>query len=109
MNAGQMRHRIKILRKKKEEGVYISAEPELEEIAEIWAKKEDKLSPKIWGQLSDNALNKKQFIVRYRTDINESLRLGFEGDIYNILGVADLLGNEQWLAILVERVVNVGI
>lgn len=108
MKCGDMRHRIRILRRKPPTPPIVSLKPEFDTIATVWAKKEDKINEEQWSASAINAVRKKQLVIRYRNDIDESMFVELGRDTLGVLAVAELGNNKQWLILLVGEVVNVG-
>lgn len=109
MRAGEMRERIKIYKAAAAEGPHVDLDAVGPLHARVWAKREDKIQEERWGALAQNAVRKKQFIIRWRDDLDESMKIGFRGRIYDVIALADLDNTLHWTIILAEKVVNSGL
>jgi len=108
MRAGEMRERIKIYTVPDPDGPTVDLDAEGDLYDEIWTKREDKVTEERWGVLAQNAIRKKQFIIRWRDDLNESMKIKFKSGTFDILAIADLDNTNQWTIMLAEEVVNSG-
>lgn len=118
MTAGELRSRIKILKRIPQDGPVVEfegskkeeeSEKNFKEIHNVACKREDRLNEKIWGSQAENAIRKKQLTIRFIKDINESMRVVLNGHSYEILATAEPDQRKQWLMLLIKEVVNVGI
>jgi len=82
----------------------------MELIARIRAKKEDRISPALWGQKALESRDARQFIVRYRELYRKGVTKIVHGeDVYTVTGDAELGNGRQWLALLAEKTSYKGI
>lgn len=108
MNIGELRERVSIMKPATIPGPVSDLEPELIEHVTVWAKREDKIQEERWGGLAVNAVNKKQFIIRYREDITTDMFIRWKGKDLNILDSAEL-EFKRWTIILAGEVINSGL
>ncbi len=68
-------------------------------LATVWASKAHKSSREFFAAQKINAETTDLFTVRYRRNIEATMRVGFDGKNYNIIGANDPDGRrvELWL------------
>ena len=53
------------------------------------------------GRLEADATT--EFTIRYRSDVNEAMRILFRGVVYNIRGIENVEFRDRWMRITAER------
>ena len=106
MKRGEMNTRIKLHRIKTPVGphhIFNPTHDHVELIREVWAKKEDKATASRWAMVTQNVVIRKQFIINYRYDLPEDMAVEHHGQIYTVLGRAELGNDRKWLMLLAGR------
>ena len=107
MKIGEMRERIALCRIKSPQSAYQIFNPALSDIApfaEVWAKREDKATVSRWGMVTTRAIERKQFIIRYRADLPAEMALVWNGEVFTVFGASDLANTKHWTMLLVGRI-----
>jgi len=71
-------------------------------IREVWTKREDSLNVNRWAMVTQNTINRKQFVINYRDDLPEDMAVEHKGKIYTVFAKPEL-GNKQWILLLAGR------
>lgn len=105
MKIGQMRDRIKFLNKKQQTGAVINlSDNNYEPYKTVWSKVEYVSSKEIYSTNANNTLNVVKFIIRYRTDIKNDMRIEFDNDTYEIKGIRPLDTKKMYLMVIGELI-----
>jgi SPP1 family predicted phage head-tail adaptor len=106
MNIGQMRDRITFLKKEEQTGAVVNLDGNYTDYATVWAKVEYFSSKEIYSANAINVLNSLKFIIRYRTDIDNAMRIRFDNNIYKITGIRPLDNKKMYMLIIAEQIEN---
>ncbi|MGD9700678.1 phage head closure protein [Acinetobacter sp.] len=105
MNAGEMRDKIIILKRRESTGpVKPLDDGAFEDYCALWAKVEYLRGSEFWSAKAVNAETTVRFIIRYRTDIKPDMRVNFDGKIYSITAVMPLDNTRRWTTIHASEV-----
>lgn len=104
MNAGEMRDRITLMKPPVQEGAFKDLNPAYDDYKTIWAKAEYFKVDEVYKNDADNAISIMKFVVRYREDVKNNMRVKFKGESYDITGARPVDGYKTWLLIICELV-----
>jgi SPP1 family predicted phage head-tail adaptor len=74
-------------------------------ISNIWAKRRQLLGKEAIKQGAEHNIIQVNFTIRARKDIDESMYIGHQGNIYNIVGIAPLDDYPAYMLIATVKVV----
>ena len=94
---GKMRDRI-TLQKPVDGGIYVNPE-NYKDYKSLWAWANFLRGSGLFAARAANVKTDVEFVVRYRTDIKETMRIQFNGNFYNIESVLPLDNTKQYLVI----------
>lgn len=101
LDPGQLRHRVELQKKIVAQAAGSGAEQVVwEKVADLWAKVEP-ISARdfIQGQAVQSQISTR-IIIRYRNDVDPTMRILHRGKVYNIRGVlADNQSGLEWLTL----------
>jgi len=106
MKRGELSARIKLHKIKTPQGPHHIFNPTHEDVTliqEVWAKREDNPTPSRWAMVTQNTITRVQFIINYREDLPEDLAVEHRGQIYPVLGRAELGQDKKWTILLAGR------
>ena len=87
IRAGQLRHRLKIDERAEEDNEYGDTEPQWAEKSEVWGRIETlKAGESVFSDKSQNRAT-SLVTVRYRRDLDPTMRFRNDHNIYNIVGI----------------------
>lgn len=84
MFAGELDRRITLRAVVNTENSFGEPIPTPSDIAEVWAKLIEKKGGEIYDAGLEQAQKERTFLIRHRTDIDESTLVSYEGDEYDI-------------------------
>lgn len=90
MNPGDLRHRVtlqKYVETTDEDGFITQT---WQNIATVWASVENLYGREYWEAAAIQKENTVKFTIRYRADIDQTMRIVFGGKIYNIVSVDNI-------------------
>jgi len=105
----EMRDRITFQVPKIEESPVKSLEPQYDDFVTVWAKVEYLKGREFWEAKAVNAETIVRFIIRYRKNISNDMRVFYDNKFYDITSVMLLDNTRKWLVVLGSEVVNSGI
>lgn len=79
-----------------------------ETFAELWAKAEPAVGREFEAAAAIQAERPVKFTARWRDDLDESMRVVWRGEPYNIRSLADIKGKRRELVIYTQGGVNDG-
>jgi len=106
MKRGDMRERIKLYRIKTPDGphhIFNPTKDDVEPIREVWTKREDSLTVNRWAMVTQNIINRKQFIINWRDDLPEDMAVEFRGELYTVVARPELGNVRKWIMLLAGR------
>lgn len=109
MRIEEMRDRITFQTPKIEESPVKSLELQYDDFATVWAKVEYLKGREFWEAKAVNAETAVRFIIRYRKNIGNDMRVLYDKKFYNITSIMPLDNTRKWLVVLGSEVVNSGI
>lgn len=109
MRMEEMRDRITFQVPKIEESPVKSLEPQYDDFVTVWAKVEYLKGREFWEAKAVNAETIVRFIIRYRKNISNDMRVFYDNKFYDITSVMLLDNTRKWLVVLGSEVVNSGI
>ena len=102
---GNMKHRVTLQTVSRSVDAMGGTSNSFTSITSFWAQKIPVKSDELfkYGQVQNHNIFK--FIVRYRTDINQTCRLtDADSNIYRVTGVRDIDAEHKYLEILTEQI-----
>lgn len=101
MDAGKLRHRITIQRPARSQNPETGAITQTwEDVAPVWASVEPLSAREFIAAQSTQSRVTARIVIRYRDDIDASMRILHKGKIYNIEGVLpDNQSGREWLTL----------
>jgi len=103
MDPGELRNRITLQKKKEATGPVLPLD-EYEDYKTIWAKASYLTGRTLYAARAANVKTDVEFIIRYRTDIDETMRVKYKGKTYEIDAILPLDNKEEYLAIKAHEV-----
>lgn len=104
MHAGELRDRIILMKQPIQKGAFKDLNPTYEEYKPLWAKAEYFKVNEVYKNDADNAISIMQFVVRYREDVENNMKVKFKGEFYDVKGARPIEGYKTWLLIICEMV-----
>lgn len=104
MKIGDLRHRItlqKYTETTDEEGF---STQEWQDIATVWASVENLYGREYWQAAAIQAENTVKFIIRYRNDISNDMRIKFQGQHYEIISTDNIKYKNEYIEIKAKAV-----
>jgi len=98
-NAGELRYRITLQKKidiTDNEGF---TKPDWDDVATVWAAVENLHGREYWEAAAIQAENTVKFTIRYRPDVDQTMRIIFRGKVYNILSVDNIKYRNEFIEI----------
>lgn len=77
---------------------------EYEDYISLWAESRFLRGKNFYAARAANAKTDVEFIIRYRTDLDETMRIKFNNEFYNIEGILPLDNNRMYLIIKVYNI-----
>jgi len=103
---GDMRERIALYSINTPQGphhIFNPTHDDVELIRKVWTKREDSLTITRWAMVTQNAIDRVQFIIRYRSDLPEDMAIEHRGKLYTVFAKPELGNKQQWLLLLAGR------
>lgn len=105
MSPGEMKDRITFQTKNTPSGAVVDlSDDNYVDYKSTWAKVEYASVKEMFKSDADNIVNTLKFIIRYRTDIKNDMRVFFDDDSYEIKGIRPLDRKKMYLLIVGELV-----
>lgn len=104
MKIGDLRHRItlqKYTETTDEEGFSIQ---EWQDIATVWASIENLYGREYWQAAAIQAENTIKFIIRYRKDLPNDMRIKFQDQHYEIISINNIKYKNEYIEIKAKEV-----
>lgn len=104
MKIGDLRHRIilqKFVETTDEEGF---STQEWQDVATVWASVENLYGREYWQAAAIQAENTVKFIIRYRNDITNDMRIKFKDKLYNIISIDNIKYRNEYKEIKAKEV-----
>lgn len=104
MKIGDLRHRItlqKYIETTDQEGF---STQEWQDIATVWASVENLYGREYWQAAAIQAENTVKFTIRYRKDIDNTMRIKFQNKLYNIISVDNIKYRNEYIEIKAKEV-----
>ncbi|WDU84211.1 phage head closure protein [Caloramator sp. Dgby_cultured_2] len=105
MKIGDLRHRItfqKYISTIDEEGF---ATQEWQDIASVWAAVKNLYGREYWEAAAIQAENTVKFTIRYRNDIDNTMRIKFNNKYYNIIFIDNIKYQNKFIEIKAQEVI----
>lgn len=109
MKMEEMRDRITFQTPKIEESPVKSLKSQYDDFVTVWAKVEYLKGREFWEAKAVNAETTVRFIIRYRKNISNDMRVLYDNKFYSITSVMLLDNTRKWLVVLGSEVVNSGV
>lgn len=90
MRAGALDRRVTILRRTLTRNAYGEQVETFTSLGDVWAQKLDVTGRELFSARNTLAENTTRFRIRYRSDLVLTDRLGYGGDEYDILQIAEV-------------------
>lgn len=90
MNPGDLRHRITLQKYITTTNEDNFATQKWQNVATVWAAVENLYGREYWEAAAIQKENTVKFTIRYRTDVDQTMRIVFGGKIYNIVSVDNI-------------------
>lgn len=106
MNPGLLRHRITLQK------FMVITDPDgfitqqWQDVATVWAAVENLHGREYWEAASVQAENTVKFTIRYRPDVDQTMRIVFRGKIYNIISVDNIKYRNEYIEIKAKELVG---
>ena len=75
-------------------------------VATPWAKIKPMTGREQYRADKLNATGMTQVIIRYRSDLNETMKVVYKGEDYQIRSIIDIEEKRQWLELMIEKGVS---
>ncbi|SHF13540.1 phage head-tail adaptor, putative, SPP1 family [Tissierella praeacuta DSM 18095] len=98
MNPGRLKDRITLQRKKEQEGSVIDLD-DYEDYIPLWSEARFLKGRNFYAARAANVKTDVEFIIRYRTDIDETMGIKFNNRFYEIEGILPLDNNSMYLVV----------
>lgn len=98
MNPGRLKDRI-IFQKKVEATGPFDDLGDYEDYKSLWAESRFLRGKNFYAARAANVKTDVEFIIRYRTDLDEKMRIKFNDEFYNIEGILPLDNNRMYLSV----------
>lgn len=98
MGAGNLNARITIQQKSATNGAVIDFSDYTDKVT-IWAEARFLKGRNYYADRAVNVKTEVEFIVRHRTDLDESMRIKYNNQLYSIEGIIPLDSNRMYMAI----------
>lgn len=108
MDAGALRDRITLQKKKEQQGPIPNLD-KFEDYKTIWSKARFLKGREFWSARASNSETTVEFTIRYRKDLDTSMRIKFDDRYFNIDGIIPLDNKKMYIAIMASEVVNSGV
>lgn len=99
MNIGDMRHRITLQKKVDVVDAEGFTTQQWQDVATVWAAVENLHGREYWEAAAVQAENTVKFTIRYRPDIDQTMRIVFRGQIYEITAIDNIKYRNEYLEI----------
>lgn len=99
MKIGDLRHRItlqKCISIIDDEGF---ATQEWQDVATVWASVENLYGREYWQAAAIQAENTVKFTIRYRLDVDQTIRIVFRGQVYEITAIDNIKYRNEFIEI----------
>lgn len=103
MRAGQLNRLISLQRKveaKDDDGDLVES---WSEFAKPWARKVDLAGRELEAAMSISQEISVRFLVRYRTDVKQGMRIALAGEFYHVIAALDKRGDRDELQIYCSK------
>lgn len=103
MRAGQLNRLISLQRKveaKDDDGDLVKS---WSEFAKPWARKVDLAGRELEAAMSISQEISVRFLVRYRTDVEQGMRIALDGEFYHVIAALDRRGDRDELQIYCSK------
>lgn len=104
MDAGKLRHRIRLQRYVQAENEHKITVGEWQDLKTVWADANYLKGQEFWDAKNYDAENSVEFVIRYFADLNLDDRIVFNGAIYNITSINNFGFRNKLLKILAVEV-----
>ena len=98
MNPGNLRDRIIFQNKVEPDGPFLPLD-EYEDHISVWAESRFLRGRNFYAARAANVKTDVEFIIRYREDLDETMRIKFNNKFYNIEGILPLDNNRMYMII----------
>ncbi|NNG67340.1 phage head closure protein [Caldanaerobacter subterraneus] len=99
MNPGLLRNRITLQKKVDLTDPDGFTTQQWQDIATVWAAAENLHGREYWEAAAIQAENTVKFTIRYRPDVDQTMRILFKGKVYNILSVDNIKYRNEFIEI----------
>lgn len=99
MNIGDMRHRITLQKKVDVTDADGFTTQQWQDVATVWAAVENLHGREYWEAASVQAENTVKFTIRFRPDVEQTMRILFKGKVYNILSIDNIKYRNEFIEI----------
>jgi len=106
MDIGEMRDRITLQKKKEQQGPIPNLK-DYDDYKTIYSKARFLKGREFWSARASNSETTVEFTVRYRKDLDTSMRIIFDKRNFNIDGIIPLDNKKMYIAIMASEVVTV--
>ncbi|WP_042833204.1 phage head closure protein [Thermoanaerobacter sp. YS13] len=108
MNIGDMRHRIILQKKVDITDADGFTTQQWQDVATVWAAVENLSGREYWQAAAVQAENTVKFTIRYRQDLDTSMRIKFRDKYYNIIAIDNIKYRNEYIEIKTQEVVQSG-
>ena len=98
MNPGRLKDRIIFQKKVESDGPFQPLD-EYEDYKSLWAESRFLRGKNFYAARAANVKTDVEFIIRYRTDLDEKMRIKLNDEFYNIEGILPLDNNRMYLSV----------
>lgn len=106
MDPGGMRDRITIQKKKEQQGPIPDLKGNYDDYKTIWSKVKFLKDREFWQAKASNSETVAEFTIRYRKDLDKSMRVRFDKRSFDIDGIIPLDNKKMYIAIMASEVVT---
>lgn len=105
MDIGEMRDRITLQKKREQQGPIPNLK-DYDDYKTIWSKARFLKGREFWSAKATNAETTVEFTIRYRKDIDTSMRIVYDKRHFSIDGIIPVDNKKMYLIIMASEVVT---
>lgn len=99
IKAGDLRHRITLQRRIAGVDAEGFAVETWTDVATVWAAVENLYGREYWQAAAVQAENTVKFTIRYRPDVDQTMRIIFRGQVYEITAIDNIKYRNEYIEI----------
>jgi SPP1 family predicted phage head-tail adaptor len=108
ISIGDLRHRITLQKRIDTTDADGFTTQQWQDVATVWAAVENLHGREYWEAAAVQAENTVKFTIRYRADVDTSMRIKFRDKYYNIVAIDNIKYRNEYIEIKAQEVVQSG-